>query len=32
MKMLLTMRRDWGDLDDVYGHFESDFSAGVLKW
>lgn len=32
MKMLLTMRRDWGDLDDVYGHFESDFSGSVLKW
>jgi hypothetical protein len=32
MKLLITMRRDWGKLDDVYGHHESDFKAIPLAW
>jgi|EP01046_Picozoa_sp_COSAG06_P036708 hypothetical protein len=30
--MLLTMRRDWGNIDDVYGHCDSDFGQVELKW
>jgi hypothetical protein len=32
LRMLLTMRRDWGNIDDVYGHCESDFGQVDLPW
>lgn len=32
MRLLITMRREWGKLDDVYGHHESDFNSTPLQW
>jgi hypothetical protein len=32
LRMLLTMRRDWGNVDDVYGHCESDFGQVDVPW
>jgi CRP-like cAMP-binding protein len=32
LKMLLAMRRDWGNIDTIYGQCESDFGQTDLKW
>lgn len=32
IKMLLAMRRDWGNIDDVYGHCDSNFGQIEMKW
>lgn len=32
LRMLLTMRRDWGNIDDVYGHCDSDFGQVDVAW
>ena len=32
LRTLLVMRRDWGNVDDVYGHCESDFGQVDLAW
>ena len=32
LMLLTTMRREWGKLDDVYGHYESDFDSTPLPW
>eukprot|EP01050_Picozoa_sp_SAG11_P002125 SAG11_NODE_103_length_16571_cov_49.569208_8_plen_131_part_00 len=28
----MTMRRDWGAIDDVYGHGRSDYGNYILPW
>lgn len=32
LKMLLAMRRDWGNIDDIYGHSDSSFGQVPLPW
>ena len=33
IRVLMNMRRDWGDIDDVYGHPESKYLENLtLKW
>ena len=32
LNMLVTMRRDWGNVDDFYGNMESQFGQSPLPW
>jgi hypothetical protein len=32
LRMLLTMRREWGNIDDIYGHTDSTFGQVPVPW
>ena len=32
LRMMMTMRRDWGNIDDVYGHCQTEYDNFDLPW